>query len=204
VPETRPHLRRAGLVGVAAALAACWWASPATADVGAAIDPGEVAVQAPLEAGTAARLPAFRVRNPGDTTTTYRITAGGLRGTSATPAEESWFAVSPATVVLQPGATADVVAIIAPPNGTPEGRYAGLVTAEVVPAGVGTRVGVAAGTRIFFDVNGTEAAPSATAGGGRADEGISPWLVAGAVGVVAVAIGIGLHLSGFRLKLTRH
>jgi hypothetical protein len=200
--EPRSRAAWAGLVGVAVALAACWLAPPVAADVGAAIDPGEVAVRDPLHAGSAVRLPVFRVRNPGDTTTTYRITAGGLRGTSATPAEQSWFAVTPAIVVLEPGATAEVVATIAPAPDTTAGRYVGLITAEVVLAGVGTRVGVAAGTRVFFDVNATDTA-AVEPGRGTADNRTSPWLVAGAIGIAAVLVGVGLHLSGFRLKLTR-
>ena len=176
-PRIRELARIAvAVVIVAAAIVAT--RSPAAADVGVAIEPGELTVNDSVAAGGQITLPAMRVHNPGDVDTTYRLRATGLEGTSANPADGGWFSVEPAEVRLAAGESADVVPLIAPDGEADAGRYAAIVRAEIVPEGGGTRIGAAAGVRVFFDVS-TDASS-----GGFA----TAWILAAAAFVLVLLI----------------
>jgi hypothetical protein len=190
--DVRPRLLRqacTAVVAVAVVAVALGGTSPAAADVGVAIEPGELTVDDSVRAGGQVTLPALHLHNPGDDETTYVVRATGLDGTSAIPADGAWFSVEPAEVRLAAGEAADVVPTIQPDDGVAAGRYAAVVRAEIVPDGDGTRIGAAAGVRVFFDVATDET-----------DGGLAhAWIVA----VVVLALVLLARRSGLRIRLER-
>jgi hypothetical protein len=160
--------------------------------IGVAMDPGQLAVADPIEAGGRVTLPPVSVRNPGQVPTTYELGGDGLDTDDATSAEGEWFTVDPTTVEVAPGGSSDVVATITVPAGTPAGRYVGLVTAQAVPDGTGTQVGAAVGVRVYFEV--VE---------GPASDGVPIVLLLGAGIVVLAVVAVLLRRSGFRLRVER-
>ena len=160
--------------------------------IGVAMDPGQLAVSDPIEAGGSVTLPPVSVRNPGQVATTYELGGDGLTTDEATSAEPEWFSVDPTSVEVAPGASSDVVATITVPDDTPAGRYVGLVTAQAVPDGTGTQVGAAVGVRVYFEVVDAPAS-----------DGVPIVLLLGGGIVVLAGAVVLIRRSGFRLRVER-
>jgi hypothetical protein len=122
------------------------------ANVGVAVDLTEIRVDQALDPGSAYQLPAIVVRNAGDVSTSYAMSAGGVETDDRLDPLDEWFRFEPADFELDPGETRQVEIHVALPEDADAGAYFGLLRAEVASDGVGALVGVAAAARLEFEV----------------------------------------------------
>jgi hypothetical protein len=127
-------------------------ASPASADLGVALDLGKLEIVQTLTPGGGYSLPPVGVRNPGDEVTTYRMVVSSVQDQPGIRVPEDWVDFEPAQVTLEPGETEKVQARLSLPTGADPGGYEGLLAAQIVTAGDGAQVGAAAAAKLTFEV----------------------------------------------------
>ena len=164
----------------------------AAGEVGVSITPGELAVREAVQAGQELALPTFQVGNPGDQPASYRLSATGLNAGAAQPAQPEWFTLSPATLELAPGETAEITATLKPGPEAAAGRYGAIIKSELLPQDGPVQIAAAAATRVFFDVT-ADPQISDTAG----------WQWWGILITALIAIAIGAFLLRRRTRRQR-
>jgi len=171
--------------------------SPAVADSGVGIDPGEITGLPPIEVDSATTV-AVVVRNPGIEAAAYQMLAQPLVGEPELLIDPAWFTFSPSTFDIKGGAAQEVRVTFTVPGGTAAGDYLALVTAQLVigePETFGAQVGAAVAAKLYFTLpKASESSPS----------GVPIWLVIGAiVAAIILAVTLCWRKLGIRLSFSR-
>jgi len=121
------------------------------AKVGVGMGAGEVRVTEDIKPGGIYSLPALRVFNTGDETTTYGMNVAYHQDNPQLRPVKSWFTFIPATFTIEPGESQEVQITMFVPVKTEPGEYfAFLESGPVAEGGPGTSVGVAVATKLYF------------------------------------------------------
>jgi len=150
-------------------------ALPAAATTGVSVDLGRVDITEQLSPGGSYNLPTIGVRNPGTERTSYTMVANPITDPTHKAPPAGWFHFDPASVTLDPPATAPVhIRLIVPTDATP-GDYIALVGAEIQTPGGGATVGAAAAARTTFTVAPSNALEAALVWLGQTFTDLLPW-----------------------------
>lgn len=124
-----------------------------SAKVGVGMGAGEIRVTESVKPGGIYSLPALRVFNTGDETTTYGMNIAYHQDNLQLRPEKSWFTFTPATFTVDPGESQEVQITMTVPVKTIPGEYfTFLESGPVTVGGPGTSVGVAVATKLYFTV----------------------------------------------------
>ena len=142
-----------GFIFIALAALFFFSSSAAFARVGVGMGAGTIKLTDQIKPGGIYTLPALRVFNTGDETTTYGMdVAYGQDYPQMRPAE-SWFSFSPSPFTLKANESQLVqVTMTVPVNAVPGDYFAFVESGPVASNAPGTTVGVAVGTKLFFTV----------------------------------------------------
>lgn len=125
----------------------------ALAKIGVGMGAGEIRVTEEIKPGGIYTLPDLRIFNTGDETTTYGMNVAYHQDNPQFRPNESWFTFSPATFTLEPGDSQQVqVTMLVPVKTKPGDYFAFLESGPVASGEVGTSVGVAVATKLYFSV----------------------------------------------------
>jgi hypothetical protein len=128
-------------------------ASYTLAKVGVGMGAGEIRVTEDIRPGGIYTLPALRVFNTGDETTTYGMNVAYHQDNVEVRPAKSWFAFSPSTFTLEPGKSEEIsVVMTVPVKAVPGEYFAFLESGPVQSRTEGTSVGVAVATKLYFTV----------------------------------------------------
>lgn len=127
-------------------------ASSAQADPGVGVNLGRIEVQERLKPGGRYELPALGVFNPGDEPGDYELTITYSSDDTQSRPPESWFSFAPQRFFLAAGNGAAVDISLSVPTSADPGRYFAYIEARPVAKLAEANVGIAAGTRLSFEV----------------------------------------------------
>jgi hypothetical protein len=129
-------------------------AVPATADTGVGVDLAEIDIDEILSAGNVYNLPAVGVVNTGDSAADYEVEITFMSEQEEMTPSTDWFQFEPQTFNLEAGASRKVSISLHIPEDASPGRYFALIEAHpVVEGGTGAIIGVAAATKLRFNVS---------------------------------------------------
>lgn len=133
------------------------------ADVGVAVSYGRLDLPLALEPGQRVELRPLGVSNPGSQTTTYQMGFGAIHGQKERSPSASWFSFAPREVTLAPRETRYVRIFMRPAPTAAQGRYQGLLKAQIVQREHrGATVGGAAAARLTFRIGAPRISVSVT------------------------------------------
>ncbi len=123
------------------------------AKVGVGMGAGEIRVTESIKPGGIYSLPALRVFNTGDETTTYGMNIAYHQDNLQIRPEKSWFTFTPATFTIDPGESQEIqITMTVPVKAEPGEYFTFLESGPVAEGGPGTSVGVAVATKLYFSV----------------------------------------------------
>ena len=126
-------------------------AKPVSANLGVGVDTGQIVVDEPLKTGYEYTLPSIKVINTGDLAGDYFVSIDYNEKSDKMKPQKDWFTLEPREFSLEPGQEQEVkISIKIPLSGVYKGGYAAFIIAQ--PENNFKAVGVAAGTKLFFDV----------------------------------------------------
>ncbi len=129
---------------------------PAVSDaqrVGVGVTTGRITVDEPLRPGGVYELPAMGVMNTGEVVANYVMDVTYHVDQEELRPEKEWIAFSPREFYLEPGKSQAVGLTVTLPVRTVPGEYFAYLEAAPLREDVpGTRIGVAAATRLYFTV----------------------------------------------------
>jgi len=121
--------------------------------VGVGVTTGVVKLEELIKPGKTYNLPSIGVVNTGEVPANYLLSITFDFDQSQLKPEEHWFSFSPQEVYLEPGESQAVDTVLKLPLKAKPGDYfAYLEVAPAADTGPGTRIGVAAATRLYFSV----------------------------------------------------
>jgi hypothetical protein len=126
--------------------------SASHADRGVGINISRIEVTERLAQGGDYSLSTFAVINTGDEPAEYEVTIRHLASQVQHRPESDWFDFEPRHFELQPGDLQNVSVRLEIPSGADTGDYYAQVHAEIVTAGTGNSVAVAAAAPLSFTV----------------------------------------------------
>lgn len=129
--------------------------SPATvfSKVGVGMGAGEIRLTDSIKPGAFYTLPNMRVFNTGDETTTYKMNIAYHQDFSQFRPGKDWFTFNPLTFTIEPGQSQVIeVTMLAPVKIDPGEYFAFIESGPIASNEVGTTVGVAVASKLFFTV----------------------------------------------------
>ena len=125
--------------------------SVVSAKVGVGMGAGEIRLTEPIKLGGIYELPSVRIFNTGDETTTYGMGVAFHQDYHQFRPAKEWFSFNPTTFTIEPGESQEVSVIMLVPLRSEPGDYFAFIESGPVPTGaLGTSVGVAVATKLFF------------------------------------------------------
>jgi P pilus assembly chaperone PapD len=128
--------------------------SPAAADaqLGVGISHAEIVLQEKVEKGGRYQLPAVTVSNTGSVPSRYQVVVSFIQGQEQMRPDPSWFRFEPQAFELEPGQRQAVAIFLNVGASAEPGEYFALVEAHPIQDDAGVAVGVAAATKLSFEV----------------------------------------------------
>src|SRR3989344_1245715 len=125
--------------------------SVVSAKVGVGMGAGEIHLTEPIKLGGIYELPSVRIFNTGDETTTYGMGVAFHQDYHQFRPAKEWFCFNPTTFTIEPGESQEVSVIMLVPLRSEPGDYFAFIESGPVPTdALGTSVGVAVATKLFF------------------------------------------------------
>jgi hypothetical protein len=144
---------KAVLLVAALALAALVQPSGAAlADLGVGISHGEIVIDEKLAQGSRQRLPSVTVSNTGPESARYEVVISFVQDQRELRPDPDWFRFEPQAFDLDPGESQAVSIRLNVDDGAEPGDYFALIEAHPIQSEAGVTVGVAAATKLFFEV----------------------------------------------------
>jgi hypothetical protein len=125
------------------------------AGIGVGVGLGKIMINKPLSAGGIYKLPLLPVFNTGDQSATYRVFVTYLSGQKELQPDSSWFSFDPKQFTLSPRSVQNVTVTLTLPISSKQGTYFAYLEAQPQIAAIGSTVGVAAATKLQFQVANT-------------------------------------------------
>lgn len=123
------------------------------ASIGVGVGTGKIEVTEKLKPGIVYKLPSVTVLNTGDTPSNYSIDIAYNETQSELKPDKSWFTFSPLNFHLDPGGVQKVdITLTVPLKITPGKYFAYIEGFPVRVPGIGSVVGVAAASKLYFEV----------------------------------------------------
>jgi hypothetical protein len=127
---------------------------PATADIGVGVDLAEINIDEVLTAGNAYNLPAVGVINTGDRAADYEVEITYMNEQEEMMPSADWFRFDPQRFRLEAGTSKKISISLHIPQDASPGQYFALIEAHPVVGGSGgITIGIAAATKLRFNVN---------------------------------------------------
>lgn len=121
--------------------------------LGVGVTTGRIAVDEPLKAGGVYYLPSIGAVNTGDIDANYTVSITFDADQEQLRPNVSWFVFSPSQFYLESGKSQAIKPTLTLPIKTEPGNYfAYIEVAPIKEEGPGTRIGIAAATRLYFTV----------------------------------------------------
>lgn len=128
-----------------------FFSSQVLAKIGVGVGDEEISLLEPIKAGDKYTIPGVRIFNTGDEVTTYTMNVSYDQEYSQLRPKQDWFLFTPRTFTLQPGQSQKINIQMSVPAKAASGDYFALIeSGPVVKNEVGTSVGIAVGTKLFF------------------------------------------------------
>jgi len=140
------------LAGALAIAAVAWQPAIAIADLGVGISHGEIAIEEELSKGGRYRVPAVTVTNTGTEPARYEVVITFIQDQRELRPDPGWFRFEPQAFDLDPGQSETVSIALNVGDGAEPGDYFALIEAHPIQAESGVTVGVAAATKLYFEV----------------------------------------------------
>lgn len=127
------------------------FSSAVSAKIGVGMGAGEIRLTEPVKLGGIYQLPALRIFNTGDETTTYGMGVAYHQDRPELRPAKEWFSFSPATFTLGATESQEVqVTMTVPLRAEPGDYFAFVESGPVASNKPGTSVGVAVASKLFF------------------------------------------------------
>lgn len=127
--------------------------SIANAAVGVGVGTGKIEVTEKLKSGIVYKIPPVTVLNTGDESANYSVDIAYNENQNELKPDAKWFSFSPLSFHLDPGQVQIInVTLTLPLKVTPGKYFAYIEGFPVKKDGVGTTVGVAAASKLYFEV----------------------------------------------------
>lgn len=124
---------------------------PVLAKIGVGVGAEEISLLDSIRAGDSYDLPAVRIFNTGDEITTYTMNVSYDQEYLQLRPKQDWFLFTPRTFTLQAGQSQKINIQMSVPANAASGDYFALIeSGPVAKNEVGTSVGIAVGTKLFF------------------------------------------------------
>ncbi len=121
--------------------------------IGVGVGTGKIGVTEKLKPGIIYKLPSVTVLNTGDTPSDYSIDIAYNETQTELKPDQSWFSFSPEVFHLDPGGVQNVEITLTLPLKVEPGKYFAYIEGfPVRQAGSGSVVGVAAASKLYFEV----------------------------------------------------
>jgi hypothetical protein len=133
-------------------IAFAFLARSADADRGIGISIGKIEIEDRLSPGGGYALPMLSVINTGTEAGQYEVAITYAEGQSQKKPPSSWFGLQPQRFFLNGGQPQNVRLSLALPAKAPPGQYLAYIEAHPVQEGAGVPIGVAAATKVSFEV----------------------------------------------------
>lgn len=124
----------------------------ASAGLGVGVNIGQISVDEALEPGSIYELPVVTVSNTGTEAADYELAVTYYAQQAESKPPQAWFRFDPASFALKPGESREVKARLVLPVGADPGKYFAFLEAHPVPGDEAVSIGVAAATKLQFDV----------------------------------------------------
>lgn len=136
------------------AISVVFYASQVVAKVGVGVGTGKIIVDQELKPGLIYELPSLTVFNTGDVESEYTVSVAYHEQQPEMRPESAWLIFNPQTFLLKPGEAQEVNIQLNLPIKTEPGDYFAYIEGSPLVAGErgGTKVGVAAATKLYFQV----------------------------------------------------
>ena len=140
------------LVGALAIAAVAWRPAPAVADLGVGISHGEIVIEEKLNRGGRHRLPSVTVSNTGTESARYEVVITYIQDQPELRPDPGWFRFEPQAFDLDSGESQAVSIGLDIGDGAEPGDYFALIEAHPIQPDTGVTVGVAAATKLSFEI----------------------------------------------------
>ncbi len=124
----------------------------ALADLGVGISHGEIVIEEKLNRGGRYRVPAVTVSNTGTEDARYEVVITYIQDQPELRPDPGWFRFEPQAFDLDPGESQTVSIGLDIGDGADPGDYFALIEAHPIQADTGVTVGVAAATKLSFEI----------------------------------------------------
>lgn len=128
------------------------FAMPVLAGLGVGVSSGKIVLDNPLRPGSISVLPKIVVMNTGDIPARYELGISKMEAQPELAPEPFWFSYNPPSFELAPGEAQPVEVTLTLPFKVVPGSYFALVEAHPVLSGEGAQVGIAAASKLYFEV----------------------------------------------------
>jgi hypothetical protein len=125
---------------------------PAYADLGVGISHAAIAIEETLSQGGRYSVPSVTVTNTGTEPSRYEVTVTSIQDQRELIPDPNWFHFDPQSFDLEPGQSRTVTIALHVGDGAEPGDYFALIEAHPIQAESGVTVGVAAATKLTFEV----------------------------------------------------
>lgn len=126
--------------------------APADAQSGVGISHSEIVIEEKLKEGGRYRLPSVAVSNTGSEAARYEVVISYIQDQEEHAPETGWFRFEPQAFDLAPGESQPVSITLNVGSDADSGEYFALIEAHPVQIDSGIAVGVAAATKLSFEV----------------------------------------------------
>jgi len=121
--------------------------------IGVGVTTGIIRLENQLKPGKTYDLPSIGIVNTGEVPINYQLSISYDADQSQLRPESDWFTFFPQEIYLEPGVSQAVEIVVKlPVKANPGDYFAYLEVAPAADTGPGTRIGVAAATRLYFSV----------------------------------------------------
>lgn len=172
------------------------------AKVGVGMGAGEIRIDEEIKLGGIYEIPSVRIFNTGDETTTYGMGIAFHQDMHQLRPQKEWFTFTPATFTLEPNESELVKVVMTVPLKGEPGDYFAFIESGPVPTNeVGTSVGVAVATKLYFTLVPANFFQAVTHRVSSLFENYAPWSWIG-LGLIAFIILITIVRRFFSFNVT--
>ena len=140
------------LAGALAIAAVAGQPTTAIADLGVGISHGEIVIEDELSRGGRYRVPSVTVSNTGTEDARYEVVITYIQDQPQLRPDPGWFRFEPQAFDLDPGESQAVSIGLDIGDGAEPGDYFALIEAHPIQSETGVTVGVAAATKLSFEI----------------------------------------------------